>query len=405
MRLLMVTDWNRGQGGAEAYTGWLRSGLRDAGDEVHLLTSGAGSAGDGTADYVAYGTERVAAQAFLQIVNPFAVRAVRRAVSAFRPELAFVNMFAHHLSPAIFHALGDVPIVLSVSDYKCVCPIGSKLLPDNTVCTSPAGWVCCEAGCVSLPHWIRDRPRYALLRSGIARAARVVACSEWVRRELERGGIDSECIHLPVPRPGPDYARSPVTEPRIVYCGRLDVEKGVEHLVRAFALVSAANPPATLRIAGRGPERGRLEALARELRVERQVAFLGWLKPAEIERELAAAWVLAAPSLWAEPLGLIALEAIVRGVPVVASAVGGFAETVEDGVSGILVPNGDVAALADGLIAIVNRRHFARGIPEEVVRRVSDRHDVLRHVIRMRSIFSEIVSARGRRKETARSLH
>ena len=53
MRVLLVTDWNRGQGGAEAVMAALRDGLRGAGDEVGLLTSSAGTAGDGTADYVA----------------------------------------------------------------------------------------------------------------------------------------------------------------------------------------------------------------------------------------------------------------------------------------------------------------------------------------------------------------
>ena len=395
MRVLMVTDWNRGQGGAEAYIAWLRSGLRAAGDEVQLVTSSAGSAGDGTADYVAYGTERAAAQTFLQIANPFAVGAIRRAMRVFRPEVAFVNMFAHHLSPAVFGAMRDIPVVLLVSDYKCVCPIGSKLLPDGSICSVRAGWVCHKSGCVSLPHWIRDQPRYALIRSAVAGAARVVACSECVRSELQRSGIDSECIHLPVSSPGNGYSRSPAPDPRILFIGRLDREKGVEQLLLAFARVSSANPRATLRIAGRGPERGRLEALVTDLHLERQVTFLGWLEPAEIERELSAAWVLATPSLWAEPLGLVALEAIVRGVPVVASVIGGFAETVQEGVTGMLVPNGDVAALADRLIAILDRRHFPHGIPEDAVRRVSERHDVTRHVARMRSIFTDVVSERA----------
>lgn len=387
MRVLLITDWNRGQGGAEAYMSWLRSGLRAAGDEVRMLTSSAGTAGDGTADYVAYGTERPLAQAFLQIANPFAVRAVRRAVRSFHPDVAFVNMFAHHLSPAILHALGDIPVVLAISDYKCTCPIGSRLCPDMTICAAHAGRICHEAGCVSFPHWIRDRPRYALLKSGVARAVRVVACSEWVRTDLARAGIESECVLLPVPRPGADYLRMRSPEPRIFFCGRLDIEKGVDCLLRAFVQVLASSPNAVLRIAGRGPERSRLEALAFELGVAGSVVFLGWLEPSEVELELSSAWVLAAPSLWAEPLGLIALEAIVRGVPVVASELGGFAETVEEGKSGMLVPNGDVDALARALEAIVDCKAFANGIPDEVVGRVRDRHEVVRHVTRIRDVL------------------
>lgn len=393
MRVLLVTDWNRGRGGAEAYILWLREGLERAGDEVRLLTSSVGSAGDGKAEYVASGSERMAAQIFLQVANPFAVRMVRRAIESFRPDVILVNMFAHHLSPAILHVIRGVPFIVLVSDYKIICPIGSKLLPDNSICTSPPGWICCESGCVSLPHWIRDQPRYALIRSGIINARRIVACSDWVRRELGNEGIDSERIYLPVPGPSAGYIRFPSTRPVFLYIGRLDVEKGVEQLLRAFERVSSTNSEVTLRIAGQGPERVRLESLARELGIATRVTFLGWIDPTEIEKELSSAWALVAPSLWAEPLGLVALEAIVRGVPVIASADGGFAETVEDGVTGLLVPNGDVSALADALSSIVTRRKFADGISVDAVRRVTARHDITSHVEAIRATLRDAVSS------------
>jgi hypothetical protein len=59
----------------------------------------------------------------------------------------------------------------------------------------------------------------------------------------------------------------------------------------------------------------------------------------------------------------------------------------------MLVPNGDVAALAENLIAVLDGGHFARGLPPEVVRRVSERHDLSRHVARMRATFADVVSA------------
>ncbi|MEO5590153.1 MAG: glycosyltransferase family 4 protein [Gemmatimonadaceae bacterium] len=386
MRVLIITDWNRGHGGAEAYIGWLRKGLRDAGDEVHLLTSGAGSAASGTAEQAAPGTENRIAQTFLQIANPFAARTVKRAVHTFRPDVVYVNMFAHHLSPIIFQATGDLPVVLGVSDYKCICPIGSKLLRDGTICTVQAGWICCTAGCVSVPHWLRDNPRYALLRLGIARSASVVTCSEWVRKELELSGITADVIQLPVPSPGAQFRRVKSPNPSFLYTGRLHRDKGVEHLLRAFTLILPACPTATLRIAGAGEEQERLEAMAASLGISGSIRFLGWLEPPEIERELGTAWTLVAPSLWAEPLGLVALEALVRGVPVIASATGGFAETVEDGVTGRLVPNGDVDALATAMAAVADRS-FSAEIPLERVKAVRVRHDMKGHITKLRERF------------------
>jgi glycosyltransferase involved in cell wall biosynthesis len=391
MRVLLVTDWNRGLGGAEASIAWLRDGLRAAGDETCLLTSGAGTAGNGTADFVAFGTEHVVAQTFLQIENPLAYLTARRAVREFRPDVAWVNMFAHHLSPAVLRALRQVPTVLMVSDYKCVCPLGSKLLPDGSLCQSRAGWSCREAGCVSLPHWLRDQPRYALIRSELRHVTRVVAISRWVRRELAAAGITADVLLSPVPSPAPGFQRAPSTDPLFVFCGRLDREKGVALLLRAFARVYAETPQIRLRIVGQGPQRASLDNLARELGISSAVQFLGWMSTAQIENQLREAWASVVPSLWAEPLGLVATEAIVRGVPVIASVSGGLAEIVEHGVSGLLFPNNDEAALADALRSVASGRVFAeRTLPSSVVHRVQEAFNLELYVQRVRGILAEV---------------
>lgn len=394
MRVLLVTDWISGRGGSEAYMLWLRQGLQAAGDDVRLLTSATGSAGDGRADYVAWASEHPAAQAFLQIVNPFAVTRVRRALREFRPEVVYVSLFAYHLSPAVLHALGDLPVVLGISDYKVICPVARKLLPDGSLCAVRAGWVCRREGCVSLPHWLRDRPRYALLRAGLRRADRLLACSRWVQRELARDGIASDAVDLPVPAPSPGYRRAPSEEPLFLFVGRLEVEKGVPDLLHAFARVRSELPSAGLRIVGRGSQSPLLERLAASLRLGGSVTMTGWQDPDGVERELARAWALVAPSVWAEPLGLVALEAIVRGVPVVASGTGGFGETVEPGVSGLLFPNSDREALADRMLEVGSGRTFPdHRVSPENVSRVTERHDLDRHTRRMRRIFGEVARA------------
>lgn len=392
MRVLIATDWNRNHGGAEAYIGWLRDGLIKAGDEVRLLTSTAGNAANGTADYKAFGTNNVLAQSLLQISNPFAAREVKRAIRDFVPDVIVVNMFAHHLSPSVLGAMRGVPVVMLVSDYKCVCPIGSKLKPDGSICDERMGWTCYESRCLGFTHWMRDHPRYALIQSALRCVKTVIACSEWVQTELLLAGIESVCEMLPVAAPSGGFVRARSTDPVILFCGRLDIEKGVDDLIRAFAVASRNNATARLRIAGRGPEQPRLETLARTLGIEQSVDFLGWLDPAGIERELSSAWVLAAPSRWAEPLGLVALEAIVRGVPVIASQTGGFAETVIDGLTGHLIRNGDVDALSHALASVIEKNSMIVDIPSGEVERMRRRHDIDAHVQRMRGFFGAAIS-------------
>ncbi len=394
MRILIVQDWLRASGGGEAYVATLRDGFRAAGAEVRLLTSSAGTAGDGTADFVVFGTEQLAAQALLQIVNPLAVMGIRRAVRDFKPDAAVVNMFAHHLSPAALGALGTVPTVVVVSDYKAVCPIGLKLLPDGSPCREQQGWTCFRSGCVPLLHWMRDQPRYALIHAALRQPRRVVAISRWVQRELAAAGIESsDVLTLPVRPPGRDFRRHPASAPEFVFFGRLDREKGVSLLMRAFARLRTDVPAARLRIIGRGPERGALEKLAEDLQLHDAVRFLGWLPPGEIEQQLRDAWAAVVPSVWAEPLGLVAPEALVRGVPVIASASGGLGEVVEHGVSGLLFPNNDEDALAGALRAVADSRAFPlHTLSEDVIGRVAAAHALDHHVRRLQEILAATAS-------------
>ena len=175
MRILVITDWTANEGGIEAYVTRATRALRAAGHDVRVLTSSAGSPGREQADYVALGTDNLAAKAFFQIANPFAMARVRAATREFRPDVAQVNMFEQYLSPGIFPALGALPTVALVHYAKPVCPTALKLLPDGTMCEVPAGLVCWRSGCVGLAEWLRDRPRYALIRAGLTRAARVLA--------------------------------------------------------------------------------------------------------------------------------------------------------------------------------------------------------------------------------------
>ncbi|MEP7344469.1 MAG: glycosyltransferase family 4 protein [Gemmatimonadaceae bacterium] len=391
MRVLLVTDWPMEGGGVETHLSLVARGLCAAGDEVRLLTSSVGG-GAVVADYVAFGSRHPVLQTVLQIANPAASRTVRRAVAEFQPDVAHVTMFEMHLSPSVPAALHDVPTVLNVAYYKPICPNGLKLLPDDSLCTVQQGSVCWRGGCVSFAHWLRDRPRYARIGKVVRGVTAVVACSQWLQRVLAEAGIEARWAPWPIEPPSALFRRAPATVPLFVFTGRLSREKGVDTLVQAMARVRDQGIRATLRVVGDGPSRPALERLTAQLALGDAITFTGWLPLDRIETELVDAWALVAPSLWAEPLGLTALEAVVRGIPVIASATGGLAETVESGVTGLLFPNGDADALADCLVSIASGAVLAGGLPNGVAAQVQARHDPVPHVAWLRSIFAEVTA-------------
>jgi len=139
------------------------------------------------------------------------------------------------------------------------------------------------------------------------------------------------------------------SEPRLVCIGRLIPIKGHLVLLRALAQARMRVPGLTLDVAGRGPLAPALGAYARELGLQDAVRLLGFVAP--VERAIEDSAVVVVPSL-GEGFGMVALEAMERARPVVASAVGGLPEIVDDGRTGLVVPPADVEALAEAIVSL-----------------------------------------------------
>lgn len=161
-------------------------------------------------------------------------------------------------------------------------------------------------------------------------------------------GVDLGFYH---PDPGVGRTR----DPTLVYVGRLQSYKRVDLLVRAVAELRDRGMAVRLRVAGRGAEQPRLEALARELGVADRVEFTGFVDDEEKRRLLRSAWlhVLTSPK---EGWGLTVMEAAACATPTVGSRSPGLRDSVIDGETGLLVPHGDVSALADAIARLVGDR-------------------------------------------------
>lgn len=157
--------------------------------------------------------------------------------------------------------------------------------------------------------------------------------------------------------------------PVIAAMGRLEPQKGYHYLLRAFAMIKKVRS-CKLVIIGEGKKREELEHLARELGIERDVAFLGFQK--NPFKYLARADVFVLSSLW-EGFGNVIIEAMACGTPVIATRCpSGPEEIIEDGSNGLLVPPADKRALADAILSILSDEKLARKLAGNGKRRVQD---------------------------------
>jgi glycosyltransferase involved in cell wall biosynthesis len=250
-------------------------------------------------------------------------------------------------------------------------------------------------------HELYDAPRRRAIGRSMPRLARVVGVSPEIasfhRRELG-SEIDVVPNGVEIPRaPGDAAARSAArarlaipAEHAVLGClARLSPEKRHEDLLRALGLAGGRS---TLVLLGDGPERGRLEELARELGIASRVRFLGEVSSPE---EILPAIDVMALASDREGLPMALLESMAFGIPVVATAVGGIPELLEEG-GGVLVRPRDPLSLGIALRLLADDGAGRARLGAHARARVAARYSAERMAARYREIYAEELRRRGR---------
>lgn len=276
------------------------------------------------------------------------------------------------------------PVLVSAHGYTA-CASGVHHFRPGRECTRAHGPGCAVnlalRGCAHV-HNPRPLPG-AYRRAGrwlqaLRSADLAISYSHAVDRHLATNGVMRRAIvplFATTPATGERGRPAEQAARRVLFAGRIVKPKGLAVLIRA-----ARELDAEFVVCGDGPDAAAMRRLARRLGVEQRFCFKGWLDAAALARELAAASAVAVPSLWPEPFGLVGIEALAAGVPVVASATGGMGEWLHDGVTGLSVPAGDAGALARALRTLLDDPGRRRAMGAAGRRLVAERFSPERHV-------------------------
>jgi len=178
--------------------------------------------------------------------------------------------------------------------------------------------------------------------------------------------------------------------------GRFDVQKDYPNMLRAFAQVVEKQSETFLLIAGDGPLRPAVEELARDLRLEEHVQFLGIRR--DIPELMNAADAYLMSSIW-EGMPMVLLEASASELPIVATDVGGNREVVLDGTTGFLVPPNDSEALAQAMLRLMSLSGEERRRMGKLARQHIEAHYSLNRVVDMwEALYKELLERKGRKQ-------
>ena len=385
MKLAIVDSWFHWPpvGGAIRSIKEIAEGLTRRGVSVTVIAPGGRTPGT---DALRFGYQGLGLG---RPTGPSFQAAARSALRLLNPDAVMVGS-GNLMKPYMIEAAKGFPTVVRLYAYELLCPASYGILfRDGHICSynfvnQPYRCMTCTEDIRRVAHntAIVDRPEFTrslkfayplyhrLVRRSLSRTTRAVVTSQYMKDQFARvlppervdivpDGVDSRFFTPSAGRKRSDY--------RVISLpGRtFDPVKGLDVLVRACALLWKKRQDFRLVVTGSGrPELKSLPFFAGDV----------WLDDAGIPGMYASSDIVVVPSVWGEPFGLTALEAMSCGVPVVASRAGGLAETVADGENGLLFEPGNHDELAARLDRLLDDPGLRQELGSEGRRRVVERY-------------------------------
>ncbi|UQD70273.1 glycosyltransferase family 4 protein [Bradyrhizobium japonicum] len=328
------------------------------------------------------------------IHSPEAVSNITRLIRDEKPSILHCHNIYHQLTPSIVTAAAEmgVPVVLTLHDYKPVCPVYTQL-SNGEVCSRCGDGAFetilarrCADGSLGRSALLWAEARYHALLGSYHRVGKFIAPSKFMYDAVVRRFGADKVVHIPN---GIDASRidaSAGDDGYALYLGRLSPEKGVEDLLRAHAKAEGAW---RLVIAGTGP-------LFDELQRKYPAAeFRGHLTGTDLARTIKGAALIVVPSVWHENSPLSILEAMAHGKPIVASRIGGIPELVRDGTTGLLFEPGNTAQISEkvGNLLVDRSRREALGRNARAI--VETEYTLEKHGAALFSLYEDLIASAG----------
>ncbi len=296
--------------------------------------------------------------AFRIIWNFEAQKKLNALLDEFNPDVVHMHLIYHQLSPSIIWTLKKrkIPMIMTLHDFKHVSPNYNMLVRGKIWEKSP--WQCvgdrCVKDSVSKSIICTFEHYFHKFIKTFEKVDVYIAPSKFLAKKYKEKGFKKDILHVPQPLNKNFFKPCEVENlnenyPKnyVLYFGRLSYEKGLDVLIKAFSKSNAQN----LVFVGKGDQKESLEKLAKDLKIENKVHFVGYKSGKELRSWICNAKVTVMASACYENMPYALLEALASGVMVIAADMGGMPERIIDGKNGFLYNPKD----ANDLVRKINK--------------------------------------------------
>ena len=392
MKILMVQDIGWLYGGGEIYVNNIKKELEKRGHIVKVFSSNINLKNNKEkqiADYLCYGTNGKFAK-LMMIFNPFALFKIKKILKEFKPDIVHIHSFFYNLSPSILIPAKKFPTVMTLHNYILFCMSGYKHFPNYECCNQPYGKICRKMKCVSAKQYYTQYLARLLINKLIKNIDLFIAVSSYVEKLAKQAGYTNvKMLNNAIDEKLFRFKKLPQKQ-RLFYCGRLVEEKGVKYLLQAIPSILNRFPKMHLDIAGSGPLLENLKALAKDLKIEKNVHFLGNIPNNKLEDYYHRSSIVFVPSIWPDNSPVVIYETMASGRPVIASNVGGIPDLIVNGITGCLIPPKNSEEIAKKTINLLKNKRLLERMGYNARDRVLKLFTMKKHINTLENIYNNL---------------
>lgn len=401
MKIVHINEYYGDFGGTEKYLLSICKALEEMGHEIIIISSEKEAIHvPGRKEYFVKGSYGL--RSSLKIKGLF-----KEILEKENPDMVHLHNTQFFLSPLILkYLLRTKPVVKTVHDVRLFCPgLRWKVIPDSgEICNNPMGLTCfknCYPFYPEMRSFLGNLYMFFLMiyELKISKSIdRIIVPSSYMKEQLVRNGFPKDNIaviphyyanNVPIQEKETKDSRSK----NILFVGKLDHIKGILQFIESLSLLKERNWMAE--IIGEGNLRKDATTLVHKLGLNDRVHFPDNFSKEELNTHYASSAMVVIPSMVPESFGLVGIEAMSFGKPVVAFDSGGVREWLVHNETGFLVRRGDVRELADRISQLLEDPSLAKKMGIEGQKKVNERYRKELHLKRLLAVYRDATMIRN----------
>lgn len=384
MKILFINDYGFPEGGVESYIENLKKILEKKGHQVRIFSS---DFHPEMRHFNDYEFKSINTNSLLRFVpytfNLNSYFSLKKVIKKYKPDIVHLHYFFYHTSPSILLLLKDIPTVMTLHAHELISPMG---VHTNKICKHSEFGYC--PNCVGIPNYFIEKFKRFLFYILSNRINTFIAPSKYyedLHKQFKLKNIKKVFNGISL------FSFQKLNHNNcIAYVGRLTQEKGVQNLIKSIPLILKNIPNIKVYIVGSGPYYNELLLLSQNLKIKKNIFFINKVERKKLLEYYVKAEVVIMPSIWAETFGLVGIEAMSVGRPIIGSNVGGIPEWLDDGKTGYLVEPGNPEQIAEKVIMLLSNRKLLEQMGKNARKR-AEQFSIEKHVEKLEKVYLEVI--------------